>query len=101
MHVVISGVQAGCIFHMHREVRPVTQVPPTTHHSQIDASAPTRHLHGQYVYIAVGHVVYRLLVQHIGQRCHLIAQFCRLLKLKAVSYTHLDVYKRQPLTKRS
>ena len=59
-----------------------------THHGQVHTGAPALHFHSQDVDIAVGHVVHRLLVQHVGQRRYLVAQFRRLLKLQPLSVRH-------------
>ena len=80
--------QHGGLFHMHRKVRPVAQVPPAAHHGQIHTRLAALHFHGQDVHIPVRHVVHRLLVQDIGQRRHLVAQFCGLLKLQAFGVRH-------------
>ena len=81
-------VNLGCVFHVRREIRPIPQMAPAAHHRQIDAGTTTLHLHRQDVHIAIRHVVHRLLMQHVGQRRHLIAQFGRLLELQLFSMRH-------------
>ena len=62
----ILHIQAGSRLDLRGEVGPVAQMPPATHHGQVHTGAPALHFHGQDVDIAVGHVVHRLLVQHVG-----------------------------------
>jgi hypothetical protein len=73
---------------MHREIRPVAQMSPATNHGEVDAGLATLNLDRQNVHIAVLHVVHGLLVQHVGQGCHLVAQFGRLFKLQLVGVRH-------------
>ena len=84
----IFHIQAGRRLDLRGEIGPVAQMPPATHHGQVHAGASALHFHSQDVDIAVGHVVHRLLVQHIGQRRDLVAQFRRLLKLQPLSVRH-------------
>ena len=86
--LVVYVHQHGGVFYMNGKIGPVAQVPPAAHHGQVDAGFAALHFHRQDVDIAVRHVVYRLLVQHIGERRHLVAQLCRLLKLQALGVRH-------------
>ena len=60
----------------------------TPHHGEIDTSPPTLHPHGQDIHVAIRHVVDRLLVKHVGQGRHLVAQFSCLLKLQTFGVRH-------------
>ena len=86
--VGITTEDRSRLLHMHREKGPVSQVPATTHHRQINASLPALHPDRQYVYIAVGYIVNRLLVQNIRQGAHLVAQLRRLFEFKLFSVRH-------------
>ena len=86
--LVVYVHQHGGVFYVHRKIGPVAQVATAAHHGQVDAGFAALHFHRQDVDIAVRHVVYRLLVQHIGQRRHLVAQLCRLLKFQALGVRH-------------
>ncbi len=78
----------GRVFHMHRKVRPVAQMPPTTHHGQVHTRAPALHFDGQDVHVLVGQCVHRLFVQHAGQRRHLVAQLGGLFKFELLGMRH-------------
>ena len=69
------------VLNMHREIRPVTQMPPTAHHGQVHAGAATLHFGHQNVGISVHRRVHRLLVQDPRQRRELVAHLGGLLKL--------------------
>ena len=60
----------------------------TANHGQIDTRPAALHLDGQNIDIGVRYVVNRLLMQHTRQSRHLIANFCRHLKLKLVGMRH-------------
>jgi hypothetical protein len=75
-----------------REVGPVAEVAPATHHGQVDAGAAAGHLHRQDVDVAVdgreAALVHRLLVQHTRQRADAVAQLGRLLELQRFRVRH-------------
>jgi hypothetical protein len=73
---------SGRVLDVGREVRPVAQVAAAAHHGQVDAGLAALHLHRQDVDVLVGSGVHRLLVQHLGQRAHLVAQLGGLLEFE-------------------
>ena len=83
--------QRSRIVDMHREERPVAEMPATAHHRQVDAGPATLHLDRQDVGVAggdTGVVLDRLLVQHPRQRAELVAYLGRLLELQRLGVFH-------------
>ena len=94
------GGGAGIVIHIHRSgvfhVRgkecPVAQMPPTTHHGQVHASAAASHLHRQDVHIAAQAgqtaLLHRLLRLHLRQCSDAVAQLGGLLVLQHLGVGH-------------
>ena len=82
LSAVLGRVERCRVVHVRRKVGPVAQMPPATHHGQIDAGTPPLHTHGEDVDVLVLGRFNGLLVQHPRQRLHLVAQLRRLLELQ-------------------
>ena len=87
-HRVFRLVDAHGIVQLRREVRPITQMAATAHHGQVHTGATALHLHRQDVHILVVRGFNGLLVQHLGQCRHLVADFRCLFKLQLVRVRH-------------